>query len=152
MKKINRVILILLCGMLYAFPDKIYSQTNQKEKESKMEANQTTTKSQTSERIFIDRFMVPQKSKPEFIERMNINRNLIKTLPGFIEDSAYERTDEQGNLICVTVAVWASEESIKNAREAVQAAYKKEGFNLPAMLERLNITMIERGVYTKQVR
>jgi heme-degrading monooxygenase HmoA len=110
-----------------------------------MEANQT------SERIFIDRFIVPQNSKPEFIERMNINRNFIKTLPGFIEDKVYERIDDQGNLICVTVAVWASEEAIKSAREIVQAEYKKEGFNLPAMLERLNISMVERGVYTRQM-
>ena len=82
---------------------------------------------------------------------MNINRNFIKDLPGFIEDAVYERNDDQGNLICVTVAVWASEEAIKKAREAVLAAYKKEGFNLQAMLERLNIAMMERGVYTKQV-
>ena len=117
-----------------------------------MEANQTITKSQTSERIFIDRFVVPQKSKSEFIERMNINRNFIKNLPGFIEDAIYERNDEQGNLICVTIAVWTSEEAIKKAREAVQAEYKKEGFNLQAMLERLNITMADRGVYTKHVK
>lgn len=117
-----------------------------------MESNQTMQKSQSSERIFIDRFEVPQESKAEFIERMNINRNLIKNLPGFVEDAVYERNDELGNLICVTVAVWESEEAIKKAREAVQAAYKKEGFNLQAMLERLNITMVERGVYTKQVK
>ena len=117
-----------------------------------MESNQTMQKSQSSERIFIDRFVVPQNSKAEFIERMNINRSLIKNLPGFVEDAVYERNDELGNLICVTVAVWESEEAIKKAREAVQAAYKKEGFNLQAMLERLNITMLERGVYTKQVK
>ncbi|HEV8285040.1 MAG TPA: hypothetical protein VGQ09_12070 [Chitinophagaceae bacterium] len=115
-----------------------------------METNQIFKKTETSERIFIDRFIVPQKAKPEFIERMNINRNFIKNLPGFIEDAVYERSDEQGNLICVTVAVWTSEEAIKKAKEAVQAEYKKEGFNLQEMIERLNITMVERGVYTKQ--
>lgn len=152
MKKTIPINLILLCGIIYVFPAKIYSQTDQKQKELKMETNQTITKSQTSERIFIDRFVVPQKSKSEFIERMNINRNFIKNLPGFIEDAIYERNDEQGNLICITIAVWTSEEAIKNAREAVQAEYKKEGFNLQSMLERLNITMADRGVYTKQVK
>jgi heme-degrading monooxygenase HmoA len=145
MKKISPVYLILLCGILFLFPAKIYSQNNQKGKETTMETNQT------SEQIFIDRFIVPEKSKPEFYERMAINRNLIKTLPGFIEDTVYERIDEQGNLICVTVAVWASEEAIKKAREVVQAEYKKQGFNLPAMLERLNITLVDRGIYTKHV-
>ena len=116
-----------------------------------METNQTIPTRGISEQIFIDRFIVPQNSKTEFIKRMKINRDLIKTLPGFIEDSVYERNDEQGHVIFVTVATWASEEAIKKAKDAVQAAYRKEGFNIQAMLERLNITMAERGVYTKHV-
>jgi heme-degrading monooxygenase HmoA len=144
MKTINLIHLTLL-GAFWAFPAKIYSQTPQSKTEAIME---TPKKSDVSQQIFIDRFMVPEKAKQEFIERMNINRNFIKNQPGFIEDTVYERFDEQGNLICVTVAVWASEEAIKKAREAVQTEYKKQGFNLQAMLERLNIT-IDRGVYTK---
>jgi len=96
--------------------------------------------------IFIDRFIVPQNAKAEFIRRMTINRNFIKDLPGFIRDEAYERTDEEGNLICITIAVWGSEAALKNAKELVQAEYRKQGFNMPAMLERLGIRM-ERGQY-----
>ena len=55
---------------------------------------------------FIDKFFVPEKAKQEFTERMNINRNFIKTLPGFIEDTVYEQRDEQGNLHMLTIAVW----------------------------------------------
>src|SRR5258708_16539110 len=128
MKTTIPIHLVLLTGIIFVFPFKIYSQT--KQEALKMEGVETHAKSQGLERIFIDRFMVPQKSKQEFIERMNINRNFLKNLPGFVEDTIYERNDEQGNLICVTVAVWASEEAIKEAREAVQSEYKKEGFNL----------------------
>ena len=95
----------------------------------------------------IDKFLVPPAGKAEFYERMHINRSLLKTLPGFIKDEAYEYTDNDGNLICVTVAHWANKEVMAKAREAVQAAYKKEGFDLAAMLKRLNIT-IDRGIYT----
>jgi predicted ester cyclase len=95
----------------------------------------------------IDKFLVPPASKAEFYERMHINRSFLKSLPGFIKDEAYEYTDNDGNLICVTVAHWANKEVMAKAREAVQAAYKKEGFDLPAMLKRLNIT-IDRGIYT----
>ncbi len=42
--------------------------------------------------IFIDKFLVPENAKQEFIERMNINRSFIKTLNGFNEDAAYERS------------------------------------------------------------
>ncbi len=144
MKKLN-LIHLMLWGILWLPTSKIYSQTIPSKTEPAMEANK---KSNSSEQVFIDRFMVPEKAKQEFLERMSISRNFIKTLPGFIEDSVYKRVDEQGNLTCITVAVWASEEAMKKARETVQAEYKREGFSLQAMLERLHIT-IDRGIYTK---
>jgi predicted ester cyclase/heme-degrading monooxygenase HmoA len=99
---------------------------------------------------FIDKFLVPAKAKQEFLERVKINRNFIKNLPGFIKDAAYERTDENGNLVFITIAVWESEDAVKKAKEAVQAEYQKQGFNMPEMLERLNITM-DRGVYREEM-
>ena len=102
---------------------------------------------QKGEINFIDKFFVPAEAIGEFHERTHINRRFIKTLPGFITDAAYERKDEQGNLICITVARWSSLEAIGKAREAVQDEYKKEGFDLPAMMKRLNIT-VDRGLYT----
>jgi len=95
----------------------------------------------------IDKFIVPVKAKQEFMQRVNINRAFIKNLEGFIEDAGYERVDEVGNLIFVTIAIWKNEESINKAKEAVQAGYKKEGFNMPEFLKKLDIK-IDRGVYT----
>lgn len=103
-------------------------------------------KSETMQQIFIDKFIVPEKSKQEFLERVRINRNFIKHLNGFVNDNAYERTDEKGNLIYITIAVWENETVLKSAKEAVQAYYKKEGFNISEMFERLHITM-ERNIY-----
>jgi heme-degrading monooxygenase HmoA len=113
-----------------------------------MKTNQNIEAPASTKQIFIDHFIVPQNAKPEFVERMNINRTFIKTLDGFIEDNVYERTDEKGNSIVVTVAVWQNEEAIKTAREAVQAEYKRQGFNMPEMLKRLDITM-DRGIYER---
>jgi heme-degrading monooxygenase HmoA len=104
-------------------------------------------KSNKVNKYFIDKFIVPAAAKQEFTERLNINRNFIKKLAGFKGDVAYERTDEQGNLVCITIATWESEDAMKKARETVQAEYKRQGFDLPAMLERLHITM-DRGLYT----
>jgi hypothetical protein len=97
---------------------------------------------------FIDKFIVPAAAKQAFYERMTINRNFIKTLPGFIRDAAYERTDEEGNLICITIAVWANAEALNKAKEAVQAEYKKQGFNPAEMFKQLHI-VIDRGVYNE---
>lgn len=103
---------------------------------------------QSKDRVsFIDKFRVPAAAKQEFYERMNINRSFIKNLPGFIEDEAYEYTDANGNLTCVTVALWESREALAKAKEAVQAEYKKQGFDAAEMLKRLNITA-DRGIYT----
>lgn len=96
---------------------------------------------------FIDKFYIPSAGKKEFTDRTNINREMIKKLPGFIKDAAYAYTDQEGNLLFITVAEWASMEALKKAKETVQAEYKKQGFDAAEMLKRLNIT-VDRGVYT----
>jgi hypothetical protein len=95
---------------------------------------------------FIDKFFIPTAAIPEFYTRRKINRDFLKTLPGFIKDVAYEYNDDQGNLICITIAEWESMEVINKAKEAVQAEYKREGFDPSAMFKRLNISM-ERAIY-----
>lgn len=96
--------------------------------------------------VFIDRFIVPAAAVNEFKSRVQINRSLIRTLPGFIDDAAYETPEKDGSIRFVTVAEWESASAILNAKEAVQEQYKKEGFDLPGMLKRLNIAM-ERDQY-----
>jgi steroid delta-isomerase-like uncharacterized protein len=100
---------------------------------------------------FIDKFFIPAAAKKEFYDRMSINRGFIKKLPGFITDAAYTYTDDNGNLICITVAQWENKEAMNKAREVVQAEYKKQGFDMAEMLKRLNIT-IDRGIYTEMDR
>ncbi|MEZ2334235.1 hypothetical protein AB6735_01330 [Mucilaginibacter sp. RCC_168] len=98
------------------------------------------------QQIFIDKFIIPQNGKQEFTERMNFNRGFIKNLPGFLGDIAYEREDENGNTICVTVATWESEDALNQAKAAVQTEYQRIGFNPAELIARLNITM-ERDIY-----
>ncbi|MGF7072537.1 hypothetical protein [Mucilaginibacter sp. 3215] len=96
--------------------------------------------------IFIDQFIVPATAQQEFKERMKINRDFIKKLEGFIEDRAFERHDDQGNLICITTAIWQNEDVLQKAKEAVQQLYQQQGFDMKAMLQRLNVSM-ERNTY-----
>ena len=70
----------------------------------------------------------------------------IKTLVGSIENAYYERTDERGNVIVITVVVWESENALQNAKDAVQTEYRRVGFNPTEMFARLNI-MVDRGTY-----
>jgi len=98
--------------------------------------------------ILIDKFIVPENAFEEFTRRMNYNRSFISKLQGFVNDAAYRRSDEEGNTVVVTVAVWESEDAFTRAKHAVQAEYAKTGFNLPEVLSQLNIKA-ERGTYTE---
>lgn len=96
---------------------------------------------------FIDRFVLPVSSKEAFLQRANVNRNMIKTLPGFLGDTFYEQ--QTGNEYrVVTIAAWQDEETYTNARKAVGELYRQEGFDMTAFMQQLNI-QIERGVYSK---
>lgn len=100
------------------------------------------------QQILIDKFTIPPEARDEFISRMEFNRSFIKNLPGFIEDAVYMRTDENGNIVYVTIAVWKNESVLKLAKEAVQAEYRKHEFDLEKMFKRLRIIK-ERASYTK---
>jgi predicted ester cyclase len=96
--------------------------------------------------IFIDKFIIPSKASKEFYERVSINRAIIKKLPGFIKDEAYQHIDQHGNTICITIAQWESKKALEDAKIIVGEEYKRQGFNPAEMMERLGVTM-EREVY-----
>ena len=96
--------------------------------------------------IFIDKFIIPANTGTEFTNRLNYNRSFIKKLEGFIEDSIYQRTDETGNTVLITIAIWQNAEVLARAKAAVQAEYQRIGFNSAELLTKLNITM-ERDIY-----
>ncbi len=96
--------------------------------------------------IFIDRFIIPESSFNEFSVKMNYNREFIKKIPGFIQDTVYKSADEQGNILIITIAEWEDELSLKKAKELVQNEYKRINFNPPEFMLRLNVKM-ERGTY-----
>ncbi|MEO7488194.1 MAG: hypothetical protein ABIU77_13880 [Ferruginibacter sp.] len=98
------------------------------------------------QQVLIDKIAVPANAKEAFIQRMNYNRDFIKKLTGFLKDEVYEQTDESGNLICTTIAVWENADALKKAKETVDAEYKRIGFNAAEFCERLNIKF-ERGIY-----
>jgi predicted ester cyclase len=97
---------------------------------------------------FIDKFIIPAAAKKEFYDRMNSNRAFIRKLPGFIEDEAYEYTDKDGNVICLTIATWENKEALQKAKALVQDEYKREGFDPGEMMSRLHIAM-DRGIYSE---
>lgn len=99
--------------------------------------------------ILIDKFIVPEEAKEEFVNRLNTNLDFIGTLPGFVKTAVYEQTDGEGEFNFVTTAFWESNEALTNAKEAVKNEYQRQGFDPPEMFERLNIRM-DRAVYREK--
>jgi len=95
---------------------------------------------------FVDKFFVPKTSVEEFTERMNYNRNFIKQQPGLVKSERYDQHDENKNLIVMTIAVWQTQDHLDKAKSAMQAEFKRIGFDPQEFYKRLNIKM-ERGIY-----
>ncbi|WP_164879140.1 antibiotic biosynthesis monooxygenase [Flavobacterium cerinum] len=97
---------------------------------------------------FIDTFTIPENAHESFINRMNKNRELLKTIPGFIEDHAYVKTVGESRFNYITIAIWENEEAISNAKKAVEAYYRNENFNLQEFIKQNGIIM-ERALYSE---
>jgi len=108
--------------------------------------NQQSKTKKNMQVTLIDRLTVPPGAKEEFIRRMNMNLEIIKKQPGFIKNEVFEPLDPHGDLIYVTTATYENEDAFQKAKQAVQAEYQREGFDMVAFAQRLNIK-IDRGIY-----
>ncbi|MES2389916.1 MAG: hypothetical protein V4543_18080 [Bacteroidota bacterium] len=143
LQNLSRLIACAVFTLLFSISANAQStKANEKSTAKKAEAEPANI-----QQVLIDKFMIPSASLADFKARMAVNRKFIKTLPGFVKDDVYSRTDAaSGYVHIVTLAVWKNETEMKKAKEAVQAKYTKEEFNMPEFLDKLGIKM-ERGQY-----
>lgn len=100
------------------------------------------------QKALIDKFIVPEESRAEFVERARKVQVFIRTLPGFVEGFLYENTDGQSRYNYVTTAVWENETAFENAKRVVAAEFQRLGLNPQETRKRLKIES-ERGVYNR---
>ncbi len=98
--------------------------------------------------MLIDRFIVPEESKQEFLQQVHKSASFLRTLPGFVEGYVYEKTDGDSRQNVLTTAVWKDEEAYQNAKRSASEGFKKIGFNPPEIMKALNVQM-ERAVYRR---
>jgi heme-degrading monooxygenase HmoA len=108
---------------------------------------QTIKAQQMNNTVFIDKITVPVTYKEEFVTRMKTTQHFLHALPGFISQATYERTNGEGHVIFITVTVWKDQAAIDNAQQAVEAEYKRTGFDRAAFNKKMNITREGGGVY-----
>lgn len=98
--------------------------------------------------VLIDLFTVPEAARAAFLEQTNIARNVVKTLPGFVEGAIYERQGTGAEFAVLTVVVWASEAAFEQAKATVAETYRQIGFNPQATMQALNVELV-RATYQR---
>ncbi|HET8728033.1 MAG TPA: antibiotic biosynthesis monooxygenase [Alphaproteobacteria bacterium] len=96
--------------------------------------------SRTSERFYrVDRFVVPDHAREEYLQKARMTHDLLKTQPGFIQDFVLEHSSGGSEFNFVTIVEWESPEAIEAARFQVAAMHRRIGFNPSEMFARLGI-------------
>ncbi len=109
------------------------------------ETNGTTTNDQPFYRI--DRFVVPDAARAEFVSRVRMTHAVLREQPGFIRDALLEQPgDAPGQSVILTIAEWQNLAVTQRARAAVAALHRRENFNPQELFARLGIKA-EMGSY-----
>ncbi|MBI3432044.1 MAG: antibiotic biosynthesis monooxygenase [Hydrogenophilales bacterium] len=87
----------------------------------------------------IDKFVVPQAAREEFLQRVRETHEILCRQPGFVRDALLEQISGPGRFNIVTVVEWESQAAIDAARAAVEAACAATGFNPLETMQRLGI-------------
>jgi heme-degrading monooxygenase HmoA len=96
--------------------------------------------STTSGRIYrVDKFVVPNQARGEFLTKVRETHALLNTQPGFIQDLVLEQPAGPGEFNLVTLVEWDSAQAVENARAAVLAMRQRTGFDPQEMFARLGI-------------
>ena len=96
----------------------------------------------------IDKFKVPAAAREEFLARVRTSNEILRAIPGFVEDFFFEQLGASGDTKIVSIAVWKNEQAFLSAKSRVEEHYKKIGFNPAEIIKRLGIEA-DMEAYTK---
>lgn len=88
----------------------------------------------------VDKFIVPEPARTEFMAKVKTTHALLKTLPGFIQDMVLEQSAGPGKFNFVTMVEWENEAVVAEARTAVTALHQQMNFNPQELFARMGIT------------
>lgn len=96
----------------------------------------------------VDKFVVPNAAREEFLSRVRDTHELLRAQPGFLQDFLLEEPAGPDRFNLVTVVEWDGPESVERAKAAVMAMHKEKGFNPLGTMGRLGIKA-EIGTYKR---
>src|SRR5689334_15240618 len=87
----------------------------------------------------IDKFVVPDEARAEFLERVGETHALLRRQAGFVRDLILVQTAGPGRFNLLTLVEWQNEAAMGPARAAVTAMHAARGFDPNALMARLGI-------------
>lgn len=87
----------------------------------------------------VDKFVVSDEARDEFLHRVRETHRILRRQPGFVRDALLEQVAGPGKFNIVTIAEWRSQEAVDAAREVVAKEHAKSGFDARATIARLGI-------------
>jgi len=87
----------------------------------------------------VDKFVVPQAARDEFLSRVGTTHEVLRKQPGFIGDNVLEQFAGPGEFNIVTIVEWESQAHIEAAKAAVTARHGQANINPQELLQRLGI-------------
>lgn len=87
----------------------------------------------------VDKFIVPETAKEEFLAKVHATHAVLRSLPGFKRDVVLEQLSGPGHYNYVTLVEWSDAAVMEAAKAEVQKSHAKNNFNPQEMFARLGI-------------
>lgn len=96
----------------------------------------------------VDKFNVPKTSRDEFLAKVNETHQILRDMPGFLQDFILEQDLDPNFCSILTFVEWENQESVENAKVKVGDRQKEKGFNPKEVFTKLNIKA-DMGTYSQ---
>lgn len=87
----------------------------------------------------IDKFVVPETAREEFWQHVHRTHRILRSQPGFLEDTLLEQHSGPGRFNAVTIIRWSSADDLPAARAAAEAGHRAAGFEPAEFFDRAGI-------------
>lgn len=95
---------------------------------------------QSSHVFRVDKFVVPDEARDEFVNSLRRTHELLAEQPGFVQDFLLEQSGGPGEFNFVTIVEWESPDAIGDARTTVKAMHERWDFDPEELFSSRDIT------------
>jgi heme-degrading monooxygenase HmoA len=96
----------------------------------------------------IDKFVVPDRPRAEFLAKVRETQQILREIPGCVDEAVYEQTDGPGRFNVITMVTWQSAQAMESAKKVMAERQARDGFRPNEFLEKLGVSG-DIGIYRR---